>query len=69
MSRVWDPATGKYMEWDGREAHVGRADGGGRVTPRLVGPAVERFKRVWGVCLTDGCAKIAGHGGACTVRS
>ena len=33
-----------------------------RVTPRIVSPgAVLAFKRSMGVCLTDGCRKIAGH--------
>lgn len=50
--------------WDGSEASIGVAPH--RVTPRLVGPAVARFKRMWGVCMEEGCKRKAGHRGAHT---
>jgi hypothetical protein len=48
-------------EWDGREVSLPSLQK--TVTPRLVGPAVERFKRAMGVCLHEGCTQIAGHEG------
>jgi hypothetical protein len=53
-------------EWDGREITVGAgisAPPALAVTPRLVGPAVDNFKRLMGVCLHEGCMKIHGHTG------
>lgn len=51
----------EFPQWDGSEKSVGVNYG--RVTPRLVGPAVERFKKLMGVCMADGCKKIDGHDG------
>lgn len=50
-------------EWDGREATIGTSVPPHAVTPRLVGPAVEHFKRMWGVCMEEGCKREAGHRG------
>lgn len=37
-----------------------------RTTPQIVGPEnVRSFKKLWGVCPTIGCSKIAGHDGEC----
>lgn len=52
----------KQNEWDGREITVGGSHHY-RVTPRLVGPAVDNFKRLMGVCLAEGCQKQAHHDG------
>lgn len=51
--------------WDGREVTVG-GSAHYRVTPQLSGRQVDKFKRLMGVCLTDGCHKIAGHDGQCS---
>lgn len=65
--RVWAPSRNEYVEWDGREVTVGECLAPGPVKPRLVGPAVEKFRRTMGVCrgLNDTCSNIEGHTGEC----
>lgn len=41
----------------------GRLNEDRTVTPALEGDDVLRFKRLMGVCLADGCCKVAGHAG------
>lgn len=50
--------------WDGREATPGGSLNS-RVIPRLIGPAVDNFKRLVGICPVDDCSKIDGHDGGC----
>ena len=57
--KLWDPTKNEAVEWDGREVTVGEGAPHRRVTPRLVGPATDNFKSMWGVCPHDGCARLA----------
>ena len=55
-------------DWDGREVTVGTSTPPHAVTPRLLGKQVDKFKKMMGVCLADGCVKIQGHSGGHTAQ-
>lgn len=56
---LWDPERGEYVRDTGRSVTVGGGHTRRSGAPTLYGEAARATKRLLGICLHDGCHKVA----------